>query len=158
MKFKNLLFVCISIIAFLNFVGCEKKSEWVQINSVSADAAVRQHMDTLLVESSSCLEGLSGDYAVRAIYSDSNFGSIDNCHDVSSINFGAHTLIVGKVRVYSDGDEIKSVTLSLKGNTYKVDVLLDPCVSGCNSIVSSKYFYKLYPQLNTGAKFEINVN
>ena len=157
MKPIKFILISISILSLFIFTACEKESEWVQINSVSAGAELNTHLDSIISAENSCLINFNNENVLHAIYSNNKIGEIDNCHEVSAIDFSSYTLIVGKVQVYSISDKIGFVNLNSKDNNYKIEVVIDKCTA-CYGAIGSLYFWRLYPRLKMGANFELDVN
>lgn len=155
MKRINLLLISVFILTI--FVACEKESGWVQIDAVGTDAELSEHLDSIFSDNNSCLTGFESSNIVYAIYSTASFETIDDCHDISGINFGNNTLIAGKVEIFSTLDKIGSVNLSLKDNSYQVEVIIDKCTE-CPAGVGYLYFWSLYPVLKSEASFKMVVN
>ena len=157
MKFKNSLLISVIVLATVIFTACQKDSEWVQINSVSTSAELTEHLDSIFSAQNNCLTGFEKSNIVHAIYSTAGFEDVDDCHDISGINFGNNTLIAGKVQIFSTLDEIGSVNLSLKDNSYQVEVIIDKKPNSPAG-VGYLYVWSLYPVLNAGASFKLDVN
>ena len=157
MKSKILHFTSILLLTIFTIMSCQKEDEWVGIEGLNTESHIAEQLDSIFSHDNDCLTMIEDKGQLRAIFGSNNFQELDNCHQTPEINFNEHTLIVGKIQVFSISDDIASINLSSKNNKYKVEVLIDKCTE-CYSAIGYLYFWKVYPKLKPGYSYELVVN
>lgn len=149
------------IFLFLSLMGagCEKEEdEWIVINSSTQNTGIVNQLDIIFSEDNRCLLNFQKDTVLHTIFAHNAFMGMDNCNSIPDIDFGAYTLIAGKIMVASLSDHISAITLTSNRakNGYNLDVSIDKC-DECYGAIGYLYFWRLYPKLNSKYNLELLV-
>jgi hypothetical protein len=149
--------IFIALLAVFTIIGCEKEDEWTRIEYIKIENSIALQLDSIFSDDNNCLTMIEDKSQLRAVFSSGIFNDLDNCHENPKIDFNEYTLLVGKVHVYSISDKVASVNLSMHGNNYKVEVLIDKCTD-CYGAIGYIYFWEVFPKLEAGYNYELIVN
>lgn len=158
---KTTIFKISFIFLFLSLIGpgCEKEDdEWIEINPSNQTTGTANQLDIIFSEDNNCLLNFQGDTVLHTVFVPTTFMGMDNCNNIPEIDFGAYTLIAGKIMVASISDHISAITLTSNRakDGYKLNVSIDKC-DGCYAAIGYLYFWRLYPKLNSEYNFELVV-
>ena len=149
-----------SIVLLLLFIGAgcqDNEIELIRIDSINTNAQISEHLDSIFSRNNNCLLNFEKDTLINTIFGFADFNEIDNCHDISEIEFDNYNLIVGKIKVASVSDKISSIVLTSNNSNYIIEVSIDKCVE-CWGAIGYIYFWRLYPKLQSEFEIKFSVN
>lgn len=156
---KQIFFKLSTVLLLFLFIGasCDEETEYpVNIEPIPVEGALKIKLDSIFSSENSCLKKFSNDTVCHVLYSEDDFLSIDDCNDISEIDFSIYSLIVGKIQVGSINDSIFDIVLSNVDEKYNIEIQLEMCTE-CYGAIGQLYFWRLYPALDPYYEKNISV-
>lgn len=117
------------------------------IMPIELENDMRHQLDSIFSSENTCLINFSNDTVFHFLFSEEDFRNVDECNEITEIDFNKYTLVVGKIQVASINDSIFDIELFEEDKKYKIEIKIEKCTE-CYGAIGQLYFWRLYPDLS----------